>query len=435
MLYTGEPRFYLDRCFLSELPKEIASAMESLGLILQGEVKRISFVGVILIYDSVNVFLPRSSVLPLGKINKYQVASHVMLAIEKYGRSSDKTLVNQSNEGLGHKNMTQLTLLKDLLADFMQNGIYSKRKQIRRINQGKTDWKKTINSLYPFIDKDSRPVYIDNFGINKEYFSSCEIAKIHAEVIRSINRNLSWLLLGASHLETLALSEYQKPSGDIDCQISQLRQEIAITYSDRDIRLLGMLVDFLETLTGMNRSPFAIGLTKFHFCWEAMLASVLEFVEPVNSKLPIPVYINADNEVLAARDTGLRTDIFMYDRTNKIIAVVDAKYYAATKAKDSPGWRDIVKQLFYVQAIESMALNTAIKNIFVFPGNENNIQRVVLKNRGTFKQENLLFAEKFKPIYCYYVDPLSVVENYVKNKKMSDFSFTLLHNNQKLLTI
>jgi len=428
MLRAGEPRFFSDRCFLFELPSDVATLIASKGLMLQGDLERVSFVGVILDHDNVNIFLPRSSILPSGKAQRYQVASNVMLAIEKYGRSSAKTLINEVDEGRGYKNLAQLTLLKELLTDFIQNGIYSKRKQVRRINQGKVDWKKTVNGFNPYPGRDGQPVYIDNYGVNREYFSNCEVAKIHAKVIRIIDKKISWLLLGAQRLDALALSEYQEPSGDVDCQILQLRREIATTYSDRDIRLLRMLVGFLESLAGLNRSPFAIGLTKFHFCWEAMLAAVLEFVEPVNSRLPYPVYINANEDELEALDTGMRTDIFMHDHTKKLIAVVDAKYYAATQAKDSPRWGDIVKQLFYEQAIESLGLNAAIKNIFVFPGNGNNIHHVALKNRSINKQEASSFVDKFKPIYCYYVDPLEVVENYTKNKKMRDFSFTLLQN-------
>ena len=154
-------------------------------------------------------------------------------------------------------------------------------------------------------------------------------------------------------------------------------------------------------------------------------------MEPVNSKLPFPVYITANNDEWEAMDARMRTDIFMHDHTEKLVAIVDAKYYAATEAKDSPGWGDIVKQLFYEQAIESLGLNATIKNIFVFPGSRNNIHRISLKNRHISKKEASSFVDKFKPIYCYYVDPLTVMENYTKNKKMDDFSVTLLSNGKK----
>lgn len=427
MLRSYEPRFFLDRCFLSELPSEVADAVDSRGLAMRGEQKKVSFVGVILTNDTLNIFLPRSSVVPSCKTQKFQVASNVMLAIEKYFRSSSKTLINQSDEGNDHKHLMQLTLLKNLFLDFIQNGIYSKHKQVGRINQGKTNWKKTVNRFNPMHEREGQSVYIDYYGINREYFSICEVAKIHAKVIRIIYKNFSWLLLGAQHIDVSELSDYQNPSGDINFQILQLRREISVTYFDRDIRLINMLIDFLEKLSGLNRSPFAIGLTKFHFCWEAMLASVLEFVEPINSKLPIPVYIKENGRELAM-DAGMRTDIFMHDHTERLISIVDAKYYAATEAKDSPRWKDIVKQLFYEQAIESLALNASIKNVFVFPGNRNNLNRVVLKNRHLNKQKVSSFAHKFKPIYCYYVNPLEVMEYYIKNKKMEDFSLTLLAN-------
>ena len=431
MLRAGEPNFFLDRCFLSELPSEVATAVASKGLTLQGDSERVSFVGVILNNDSVNIFLPRSSILPSGKAQTYQVASNVMLAIEKYGRSSAKTLINQVDEGSGYKNLAQLTLLKELLTDFIQNGIYSKRKQIRRINQGKVDWKKTVNGFNPYPSRDGQPVYIDTYGVNREDFSNCEVAKIHAKVISIIDQRISWLLLGDRRLDTLALREYQKPTGEVGYQILQLRREIATTYSDRDIRLLRMLIDFLERLAGLNESPLVIGLTKFHFCWEAMLAKVLEFVEPVNSKLPFPVYVDSAGCELPANPSSMITDIFMHDHARRVIAVVDAKYYAATKASDSPRWKDIVKQLFYDQAIETLSLNASIKNIFVFPGNEGNMKKVAVRRRDVDKQGTVSFVDKFKPIYCYYVDPLAVIESYTKNKKMAEFSVTLLQSEPK----
>ena len=426
MLRVGEPCFYLDRCSLSELPADVATAVASKRLTLQGDLQRVSFVGVILNNDSVNIFLPRSSILPSGKAQGHQVASSVMLAIEKYGRSSEKTLINQVDEGSGYKNIAQLTLLKELLTDFIQNGIYSKRKQVRRINQGKVDWKKTVNGFNPYPSREGQPVYIDTYGVSREDFSNCEVAKIHAKVISIIDQRISWLLLGDQRLDTAALREYQKPTGEVDYQILQLRREIATTYSDRDIRLLRMLIDFLERLTGLNESPLVIGLTKFHFCWEAMLAKVLEFVEPVNSKLPFPVYVDIADCELPANPSSMVTDIFMHDHARRAIAVVDAKYYAATKASDSPRWKDIVKQLFYDQAIETLSLNTSIKNIFVFPGNEGSMKKVAVRRRALDKQGAVSFVDKFRPIYCYYVDPLAVIENYTKNKKMAEFSTILL---------
>jgi len=426
MLNDGELIFFLDRCYLSELPINLAFELKSNDLILKGDSQRVSFVGVIFMGDTVNIFLPRSSILPKDNKQKFHVASNIILAIEKYGRASSKTIIQQKDEGIGDKNLMKLSLLKNLLIDYSQNGIYSKRQSVLRRNRGKTNWKMTVNGFNPYPSQDGQPVYIDSYGVNREYYSECEIAKIHAQVIRKINEKISWLLMGGQRLEVWGLRDYRAPNGDIESQILQLRQEIAKTYSDRDIILLKMLIDFLENLSDLNQSNFVIGMTKFHFCWEAMLARVVEHVELVNSRLPFPVYITKEGTELPAIDSSMRTDIFMHDRTHKVIAVVDAKYYSATHANNSPRWKDIVKQLFYEKAVQTLLIDASIKNIFVFPGSVGNINHLVMKKRDSDSLVIGPFADEFKPIYCYYADPMEVVKSYIKNKKMAHLSAEIL---------
>ncbi len=420
------PEIYFDRALLTSLPDNLAEEIKRRGLILGNEVKKVSFVGVLMLNVSTYVFLPRSVKNDIQE-QQLTLASNTLKAVTKYGRE-DKKNIDIMDGGDGKQGLDQLSLIFELLDDFRKNGIYTTRKDIRKLNLGKPDWKRTVNRVTPFPSKNGQPVYLDTHGIKRQYFNNCEIAIIHANIIHKLDIQFSWILTGA--LQTIApeLKDYSPPKGNISHQVSKLTNELNQAYSDRDIRLLKLLIKYLKKDSGTDRSDFILGVQKFHSCWEHMLGKVLDHTVNLNRKLPTPVYIDKDGEFITADNKGMRTDIIMHDQNTNKYTIADAKYYAATEVTNAPGWGDIVKQLFYEKALKTLDIEASIKNTFIFPGTAGNFKEVKVRDRQKSTKTSPIYIEDFKPIYCYYIDPMEVIDHYLKGKKMNKLTADLLQH-------
>jgi len=423
------PEIYFDRALLSSLPSNLAEEIRRRGLILGNKVKeakKVSFVGMLKLNECTYVFLPRSVKNDIHE-KQLSLASNTLQAVTKYGRENKKN-IDIMDGGDGRQGLDQLSIIFELLDDFRQNGIYTTRRDIRKLNLGKTDWKKTVNRVTPFPTKSGQPVYLDTHGIKRQYFNNCEIAMIHANVIHHLDIHFSWIVTGTLQAIAPELKDYSLPKGNITHQISRLTNELNQTYSDRDIRLLKLLIRYLKTDSGTDRSDFILGVQKFHFCWEHMLGKVLDHTVNLNRKLPAPVYIDKDGEVLTADKKGMRTDIIMHDKVTNKYTIADAKYYAATEITNAPGWGDIVKQLFYEKALKTLDIDASIKNTFIFPGTAGNFKEVKIRDKQKSTETGLIYIEDFKPIYCYYTDPMEVINHYLKGKKMAQLTDDLLQH-------
>jgi len=417
------PSLFIDRTLLTSLPSKVAKELSRRGLTTPGHMEKASFVGLLMVENQSYVFLPRGSVINEDK--KIKHASNTLKAVEKYGRLS-KTRIDLFDEGLGEIKHSKLSLICSLLEDYRLNGIYTKRRTLTKLNIGKTDWKRTISRVTAYPGFNGAPVYIDNYGVKKKYFDDCEIAAIHASIISKLDRSYSWVVTG--HLTPIApeLNNYPDPQGTSSFQISRLRQELNLTYSDRDIQLLKSLISYLKAEAGEQSSNLIIGLTNFHFCWEYMLGQVLQHTVSLNKYLPAPAYIDKDNKVITANDKAMRTDIILHDKNTDNCTVADAKYYAATSVSNAPGWGDIVKQLFYEKALSTLDITWEIKNAFIFPGVDGLLSKAKIRDRVKSKNDSHIFVEEFQPIHCYYADPMDVVTAFITGSKMKDFSSKLL---------
>ena len=419
------PKLFLDRDLLSKLPNGVAKELSSRGLTTSGHIEKASFVGLMMVDNESYVFLPRGSNLDVQEDHVIN-ASNTLKAVEKYSRIS-KTKIDLFDEGKGERKLNKLSLIRNLLDDFRQNGIYTKRRTINKLNFGKTDWKKTVNKISPYPGIGGNPVYLDTYGSKKRYFNDCEIAVIHAHIISKLDNRFSWLVTG--NLKPLApeLIEYGSPKGDSNYQLSRLKNELSQTYSDRDINLLKLLILYIKLEAGSDQSNLVIGLSNFHFCWEYMLGQVLKHTVSLNNKLPAPAYVDIDDNVLTANEKSMRTDIILHDKGTQQCTVADAKYYAATTVRNAPGWGDIVKQLFYEKALSKLDIDWKIKNAFIFPGCEPYLAKAKIRDRVNSTKSNHVFIDEFEPIHCYYANPMEVISKFnTGSNKLEELSEALI---------
>ncbi|WP_026471602.1 LlaJI family restriction endonuclease [Alkanindiges illinoisensis] len=408
--------FYNDRMAVTALPENLRTYITSAGLVTNDSEQRVSFCGLVIHEHNLNIFLPRSSTMTgatLGR--KQQLASRLMQTIDRYGRSSS-TAIKTTDEGEGRQGLTQLGLIISLLDDYRNNGLYSRRQTLNTTNSGRIDWPKTINKNLPYPDHNNNPVYLNLHGRHSRYLSNTEVSRIHAAIIRQTAKKYGWIINEYVPLLEAELNNVPQPAGNQKYQLALLRQELSLTYSERDILLLRQLIKYLEAQHGSNPSHFIAGLTRFHHAWEYMLGQVLHGIININSQLPIPVYIHEDGHVENA--AGMRTDIVLKDPENKCLTVIDAKYYTATNVGNSPGWGDIVKQLFYAKALENVCSKKEkyqMKNIFIFPGHKPAFRQIRMRSR----QEGLSYLDdQFLPITCLYACPLKIIDLFSTRQKI-----------------
>lgn len=214
----------------------------------------------------------------------------------------------------------------------------------------------------------------------------------------------------------------------LNYQISKLKNELNQAYSDRDINLLKLLIQYLNSEAGAEKSNLIIGLNKFHFCWEHMLGQVLKYTVSLNDKLPSPAYIDQNGKVLTADRKTMRTDIILHHKESELCTVADAKYYAATNVSSAPGWGDIVKQLFYEKALSKLGIDWTIKNAFIFPGTTPYLAEAKIRDRVNSTKQEPKYIEDFPPIHCYYANPMEVISKFITGNKMHELTEQLIHH-------
>lgn len=415
---------YLDRSLSGNIPEDVRAELVKRGLVADDGLNRVSFCGVIMVNGCVNVFMPRASEHShLSESKQVSLAALTISAVEKYARDKN-TRIDLMDEPDGSHGLGQLSLIRKLLDDYRKYGIYSRRAVIRKINNARPDWKRTISRSIPFDDSKGVPVYLDIHCTQKKYFTDSVVSLIHAKVIKDLDRHFSWIISGCLGFIAPELNDYSDPVGSLSHQVHLLKNELQQIYSDRDIRLLRDLIYYLENFSGSDINHFMAGVKDFHFAWEHMLRQVLDNKVDLNNQLPAPAYMDVHGKTIIANEKSMRTDIILEDQGRGVVAVVDAKYYAATSTENAPGWPDLVKQFFYAKALKLIRPKSVVRNYFVFPNKHEFLLQARLRDR--ISTHDLFYDEEFAPINCVYVCPIEVLEYYTMGKKMSQLSKNLL---------
>ncbi|HCG8628650.1 TPA: LlaJI family restriction endonuclease [Vibrio parahaemolyticus] len=405
--------YYYDGGLISELPFPLRNLMQQRGLIAPDHMS-IRYCGFISQNGKISVFLPKNS----GERGKsIEGACSLLHSLTQYynGKLSS---VNEGNEGelIGS---VSLSLASELIEDYFSNGIYVRKKKQYTSNQGRVDWNKTISRHIPFPSRKAG-VYLDFETISMSYVSECETSNIHANIIREVKRIYGALLFGDDTLFNERLSHFAEPLGDDEVQLSHLERELTNSYSERDIRLIGMLKNYIERRSEIEGDLLLVGTRKFHHVWEGMLDACLPNKINLNKELPVPYYHQDDYFHEVARK-GQRTDTVIKNEEHTRWAIIDAKYYKASFPSDGPGWSDLVKQFFYKTAAKNACVegvagcDVTVTLHFIFPGLERNLLKAKVGNRGQGKvlASDMNSIDNYGEIICHYCDPMLLIKCYI----------------------
>ncbi len=417
--------FYNDKSTSLILDGELVNRLSMKGLISKEGRKLVSFCGVIVLQNSINIFLPREVSLEnyLFK-EKLAMAAELMRGVEKYGKKSKNSIWGDGG-GETSINLDSISLFRYLFDDYTKRGLYSQKVQSRNMNNGKPNWKRTVANLHAFPNNSNNFVYIDIYCTKSKYQNLNLIASIQANILQYLDSKFSWLLTGREGKLFPELHSIDKPYGNTAWQILILKREISMLYSEKDVRLVDSLIRFLEKNLGVDATEFYCGLTNFHHAWETMLGSVLSSQITLSSLLPAPVYVKNDGSLQGESRRNMRIDISLEHPEKKHIVIIDAKYYG-TSSGEVPGWPDLVKQFYYEKAVSLIYDDEySFSNVFIFPGKSGPYKYVVMKDRMSEEY----FPETFPPVHCVYICPAIVIKHYVRGERIINLEEQLLSAN------
>lgn len=393
-----------DRAEVNSLPNDIQRTILAHGLITTGG-KRVCFCGLIQSDTHSYVFLPRK--MPKEK----ELVPNLFSSIRQYSKHSEN-IYHPDDEGDNFRGKNELQLVTSILSDFHTNGIYTRRNRLKKKNTGKPNWSRTMKNFNPFFSSNGA-IYFDYSGSMTTNQSDSEVSRIHAYIVKTLDNTYGKILFGFQSYRDDSLLAPKKI--DKRYLITVLKSEMHSLYSDRDIRLLKFLINYIETIYGRTKSEVVIGIKNFHSMWEYMLKQTISGTVDINKEFSIPTYVHINGQHLRAAQKGQRTDIIVYDEANNTYIIIDAKYYDAIDLQSSPGWGDLLKQFFYAKALKAIRTDAKVYNYFIFPGDKKILSSVYMQKHNSTESDDL-----YGQIQCLYVSPNSVMKAYTEGNILID---------------
>jgi LlaJI restriction endonuclease len=412
LLVDREPTFPLD--------DDIVAKLRKFEVIKKTNIDRIHFCGVIITRETVFALVPRNfkKSKRLTNLRISQIAALILRVLNKYNTFPTSALggsfePEDDKEGLGI-----LSSILWLLNDYATHGLYTTSIKSREFNSGKVNWSRTISRETPYAGIGGSPIYMRLHSERLKFGEQSPVTLIHAEIIKEFDRAFCWVVTGDPAIRVASELDFVPQSSQHTvAKVYLLRKELASTYADREIRLLNTLINYLESKNQGTEGEYLIGVRTFQNVWEKMLRDTIPGVINVNASLPKPaVYLKGKEKPISTR--GMITDIV--SRNHNTISIIDAKYYRAESPEDSPGWADIVKQLFYAKALHQIFPDHKITNWFIFPGDHPAINEGPISNVAVINTEDGTPLEKeFPSIGCAYFCPMDVMQRYASSMKYS----------------
>ncbi len=319
-----------------------------------------NYVGIKFLDDEIKVFFPIGYEIPTNNVE----CRKSILGLLKTISIESKILKNDLN-GNDKNNKIPFDSFLWIINDYLNNGLYvDKEKKYIRGQNGKINWKKTLNTQFYISGKNA--IYLNPY-VEKNTLESNIITDIHAYCVGVSINYIGWLF-----------GDISIPSNNIiekrlDYYLTILNKTIISSFDDYKKTLLFNLKKILEMIDSNNKLTLKdYGTNKYEYVWEYMVNKVygnekVELYFP-NSKYRL---VGFNNYVYSS---NLRPDtVFSID---KDVYILDSKYYKFGITKNTmhlPNTDSIQKQITYGEHIKTNFKNfKKVYNAFILPFNKNN---------------------------------------------------------------
>jgi len=297
---------------------------------------KIDGVGIAYINDQFIASLPKGLVQGCS-IDDYKKIRVLVKALSNY--KTQCLIDGQKNalieEGLSSSFIFSALNIIDFWIKFGHPNIY--KHNYKSSDPDKIDWKKTIQSQWPFIQRNA-PIYTGLLGSNirRDEFS---IFNVLFEKALEKSTQICGFLYSENNLHYTAKLSNELTPDEIRYHIRKLKTS---TYEQSKIRLLDDIFNVLleNSLTGNER--FCFFTKQYHFVWEKMLSSVFgseynrlsNYIPNIETRLTHGLSWPSYKQI---------PDILFEEKDE--LYILDAKYYDLETS--FPSKNDIIKQMFY----------------------------------------------------------------------------------------
>lgn len=318
-----------------------------------------NYVGIIVIENTLISVVPKYlSSKPVG----IKLTEYLKLLTDVFRIYSKDSISEYDIKFLGSvsdsSSFSMISAIDFFINDYLEYGKYFTDYVDYQINgNGEINWLDTIDRNSVLVSN-GQPIYYETVTIKTDIDETTYITKLH-EYILSKCSEIS-IMSGLNALLDFPLVHFDvdyEALGDKEYIVSQIERELMIEYSDRKIRLLHAMKNFILKNGSLEQSSYSMffGTSSFQMVWQKMCEFVYHHDKNLLDYVEKPIWIS--NGVIDDTKDTLEPDILSIVQSDqKYFMILDPKYYQVefrdSKIYGNPGIGDIVKQYMYEFAIE-----------------------------------------------------------------------------------
>ncbi|PFY91636.1 LlaJI family restriction endonuclease [Bacillus pseudomycoides] len=351
------------------------------------------------------VIFPKGIFKSENASQNYFAAQTLFKALLKYNKKSIQKF--HINFGENNEDGSLLSLINWIVEDYKRYGLIRREFKKKDFNGNtKINWSKTIKETTPYIIN-GKFLYLDTISIKSLRSLNNEITTVQYLILKDIEEEYGWLLnFKTKHSPNLLNNKYT-----YERMRFILNNALKVTFNQKELTLYKRLLNYVDIkLKETGKSHFQLLYTKYYqYIWEALCKQLFDDNSNLKDLLPKP-YWKVNSEF---HETEQIPDILTEDGLDNLY-IIDAKYYRSYDGINNlPGWKDIVKQLFYAKSIDRSKFKK-IYNVFVFPSPDSDRNSNLLKHgisSVTGKES------EFGEIYSFNLNSLYAMHCYVQNEQ------------------
>lgn len=427
IIYYIEEKPYRYSQIQSELHKSVIEKLKERGILKRKAAGycKFSFVGIVSIDIKLIIFLPKYLVYQndLSNTQKLQEIKQIVKVLKKYSVNNrlEEDVSFLSNDSTT-ENFSLLALVEFIINDYLEYGLYSNDISETEYNgDGDILWENTVEKelIYP---TNKQYIYLNyltdlTYADNNSYIS--QLHKMILNTSIEFMKNISYLEL--FDFPNIQFNINNHSLGQESFQLKQITNEMTISFSQRKIKLLKAMKNFInnELISLDSRTDFFYGTASFNMVWEKVCSDVIQNEKHLFiNNIPKPNWHQKAPTLTKPASKTLTPDIIKTFEDNFFI--LDAKYYKPIFNENKlipghPGVEDVSKQYLYELAFKN--IQSTKYNLFIYPiYNELN----KIDGKVTFE---LFEGLELTDIYLLQLNPNELFEKYLANEHLEHTFF------------
>lgn len=386
------------------------------------------FVGIKYEKNSISICLPLGYDVPLfEQMSDKEKKVNILLLLRSVGITKSRDNYGaQFDNSIGDNKEMPFNSFLWIISDYINNGIFQdiEKEYKQKINSGKINWKRTLNSEHFFSD--GTVVFINPYFETKQQVDNL-ITELN---IYCINKSIEYIgfLFGnvkkiESKLNDNVVNKFMK------YYINILNKELMKSFNDRKKMLLNHMKRIISMSYSLNSDvKLNYGTKRYEYVWESMVNDIFGSRDiDIADYFPEAYWtIKLFNDERKKDSSKLRPDVIYKDVINNRLYIIDAKYYkfGITKRRvDLPHTDSIQKQITYGDHINTN--KEKYNNI-----NTNNIYNAFILPYDKYDKDNVSYKLFDNIEYCGFAESDWKEHNFQKNYErialiLVDFKFLI----------